>query len=160
MIPDHFIYLVNICFGKYEKDSGGCLKFHYLLKYVFPDAEGWYNSNHVVTKIGDRFFDIDGEFCLDDSYLSFVDFGEHNIQEQFKNTYIMKNNTNFKITVLDKGFITTSESGKTTAYESRESLEKSITQQFLEYLFHQLKKPTTGEIHVNIDIIVNPPTTA
>ncbi|MDH1865716.1 hypothetical protein N5D83_02645 [Pseudomonas chengduensis] len=41
--------------------NGGCFRVYLLLKQAFPDAEPWYDSDHVITKIGDCFFDIRGE---------------------------------------------------------------------------------------------------
>lgn len=31
------------------------------LKEIFPDAEAYENGDHVITKIGDKFWDIKGE---------------------------------------------------------------------------------------------------
>lgn len=61
--------------------NGGCYRLYQILKFVFPDAvackadfaetpdrtDSDGNSfvlSHVVTRIGDRFYDIDGEFIL------------------------------------------------------------------------------------------------
>lgn len=41
--------------------EGGCFKVYLLLKQAFPDAEPWYDSSHVITKIGDAFYDIRGQ---------------------------------------------------------------------------------------------------
>ncbi|CAE6950004.1 conserved protein of unknown function [Ectopseudomonas oleovorans] len=41
--------------------NGGCFRVYLLLKQAFPDAEPWYDSDHVITKIGDRFYDIRGQ---------------------------------------------------------------------------------------------------
>lgn len=40
---------------------GGCFRVYLLLKQAFPDAEAWYDGDHVITKIGDRFYDIRGQ---------------------------------------------------------------------------------------------------
>lgn len=40
---------------------GNCYQFYLLLKMVFPEAEAYYDSNHVITKINGRFYDINGE---------------------------------------------------------------------------------------------------
>lgn len=55
--------------------SGGCHKFHWLLKSLYPNAKGWYDSEHVITEIGGRFYDIDGE-RTNDGFLPFSDFGD------------------------------------------------------------------------------------
>lgn len=45
---------------RYPEESGGCLKFHlYLQKFYICD--GWYDTNHIVTEIDGKFYDISGE---------------------------------------------------------------------------------------------------
>jgi len=41
--------------------EGSCYHFYLILKKVFPNAEAYYDLDHVITKIGDRFYDITGE---------------------------------------------------------------------------------------------------
>lgn len=45
---------------------GACYKLFLLLKYVFPDAKAYFNKekNHIITKIGDCFYDINGKVKL------------------------------------------------------------------------------------------------
>lgn len=40
---------------------GSCFKFYLILEKVFPSAEPFYDEDHVITKIGNRFYDITGE---------------------------------------------------------------------------------------------------
>lgn len=40
---------------------GSCLNMFEILRAVYPDAQMYYNMDHVITKIGDRFYDITGE---------------------------------------------------------------------------------------------------
>ena len=40
---------------------GNCYQFYEILKIIYPDAEAYYDGNHVWTKIDNRFFDIYGE---------------------------------------------------------------------------------------------------
>lgn len=71
-----FIVLIRQLFGRYPDMSYGCLKFHLLLREVFPEAgDLYYNSNHVLTPIGGKFYDIDGEQELTPDFLPFSDFG-------------------------------------------------------------------------------------
>ena len=49
--------------------NGGCYQFHLILKEVFPSAEPYYIGSdeiveHVITKIGNYFYDINGIFFL------------------------------------------------------------------------------------------------
>lgn len=46
--------------------EGSCYHFYLILKEVFPDAEPWYDNEHIVTKIGDKFYDITGEIRRDE----------------------------------------------------------------------------------------------
>ena len=48
--------------------NGSCYHFYKILRAVFPEAVPFYDSNHVVTKIGEKFYDIRGE--LTDMQLS------------------------------------------------------------------------------------------
>ena len=61
--------------------KGYCGLFHIFLKKLRPDAEMYYNSDHVITKIEDRYFDITGEISLStvikDNYLHINMFGEN-----------------------------------------------------------------------------------
>lgn len=41
--------------------EGRCYHFYLILKEVFPEAECWYDEDHVLTKIDDKFYDITGE---------------------------------------------------------------------------------------------------
>ncbi len=45
--------------------NGECYAFYNILKAAFPEAEAYYDSNHVITKIGDKFYDITGEVKKD-----------------------------------------------------------------------------------------------
>lgn len=40
---------------------GGCFRVYLLLKQAFPDAEAWYDGDHVITRVGASFFDITGK---------------------------------------------------------------------------------------------------
>lgn len=41
-----------------------CIQFHKLLKVYFPEAEPYCNVDHVITKIGDGFYDRSGRVEL------------------------------------------------------------------------------------------------
>jgi hypothetical protein len=47
--------LIQVC------RNGSCFKLYLLLKQVFPEAEPYYDSDHVIVKIGKAFYDIRGE---------------------------------------------------------------------------------------------------
>lgn len=45
--------------------EGSCYHFYLILKEVFPEAEPYYDMDHVITKIDGRFYDITGEVRRD-----------------------------------------------------------------------------------------------
>jgi hypothetical protein len=40
--------------------NGSCMNFHVVLRRIYPEAKPYYNINHVITKIGDSYYDITG----------------------------------------------------------------------------------------------------
>lgn len=84
--------------------NGGCWQFHKVLKVIFPAAEPFKVSinptiridyfDHVVTKIGDRYFDITGEVHLGQFQFSLpMEPGDVEKAEQWsfsKNNHIFK----------------------------------------------------------------------
>lgn len=49
---------------------GGCYQFYEILKTIIPDAEAFYDGNHVWTKINYKFYDILGERTSCDALLT------------------------------------------------------------------------------------------
>lgn len=41
--------------------NGSCYHFFNILKTIFPNAIAYYKNDHIVTKIGNKFYDITGE---------------------------------------------------------------------------------------------------
>lgn len=41
--------------------AGGCFRLHLILRAIWPEAEPWYDGDHVITKIGNHWYDITGE---------------------------------------------------------------------------------------------------
>lgn len=48
--------------------NGGCFQFYLILRSVFPDAKPYYDSNHIITRIGDRYYDITGRILNVDNF--------------------------------------------------------------------------------------------
>lgn len=57
----NIISTINTQFTEYYYTNGGCFQFFRILKSIFPEAVAYSDCNHVITKIGDRFYDITGE---------------------------------------------------------------------------------------------------
>lgn len=53
--------------------NGSCFKVYLLLEHVYPDAVPYYDSDHVITKVGDCFYDIRGQVLPHDRYLPMKD---------------------------------------------------------------------------------------
>ena len=82
--------------------QGGCYKFHEILKAVYPSAKPYavdyeregipdFFISHVVSKIGNKFYDINGRFVLDPektNYSKMLKMDENDIKEakEFKYT--------------------------------------------------------------------------
>lgn len=76
---------------------GGCYRLYKILRFVFANAQaykvdygrdgvGEFILSHVVTRIGDRFYDINGEFVLPESgytRMEPMDAADHAVAEQF-----------------------------------------------------------------------------
>lgn len=46
---------------------GGCYGLYQILKHIFPEAEAHFQDDdydHIITKIGGRFYEIKGELCI------------------------------------------------------------------------------------------------
>lgn len=46
--------------------EGSCYHFYLILKSIFNQAEPYYDSFHVITKIDNKFYDITGEVKQND----------------------------------------------------------------------------------------------
>jgi hypothetical protein len=75
---------------------GSCYQFYLILKSIIPNAEAYYDSDHVITKIGERFYDITGEVegCRS-NYLSVDQHYHHDILRKLK----------FRIKIVDTGVL-------------------------------------------------------
>lgn len=47
---------------------GSCLNFHLILKSIYPEAIPYTNIDHIITKIGNKFYDISGRVYNTKSY--------------------------------------------------------------------------------------------
>lgn len=54
--------------------KGGCFNFFLILRAVYPEAEAWYDRDHVVTKIDNKFYDINGVIKNTEKYLKFTQY--------------------------------------------------------------------------------------
>lgn len=41
--------------------EGSCYHFYLILKEVFPNAKPYYDEDHIITEIDNKFYDITGE---------------------------------------------------------------------------------------------------
>lgn len=58
--------------------NGSCFKLYLLMKQVFPDAMPYYDSDHVIIKIGNSFYDIRGEVLKSPNHIPLDGYQEFN----------------------------------------------------------------------------------
>ena len=60
---DKLIFLMRSSFGGAAKvyTRGSCVKFAMILNFVYPNGEIYYNGDHAIFKLNDKFYDITGE---------------------------------------------------------------------------------------------------
>ena len=84
LTPWEFIQTVSNTWPRYPEMSGGCMKFHLLLRDVFPTAGNlMYNSEHIITPIEGVFYDISG-VVNPEGYLPIEAYGRKNLIESFR----------------------------------------------------------------------------
>ena len=59
--PNSFRQSIRELFGSFPEGSGGCYKFARLLRDLYG-GEIFYNNDHCITKIQDKFYDLFGEY--------------------------------------------------------------------------------------------------
>jgi hypothetical protein len=69
----NFIYIIRESHLVMEKIflNGSCWNFYRILKSKYPEAKPYYDVNHIITKIDNRFYDITGVVKNNKSYLPF-----------------------------------------------------------------------------------------
>ena len=83
---ERYISQIRSCFGRYPSYSGGCLKFFLIIKERFTEIEGYFDSEHIIIKFENKFYDIDGEYLKDTkSFIPLEEFGKYHILRVFKN---------------------------------------------------------------------------
>ena len=61
--PLEFISLLRNSFEGSVKvyTQGSCYQMFLILKALYPSAIAFYDSDHIITKIGEKYYDITGE---------------------------------------------------------------------------------------------------
>ena len=67
--------------------KGSCLNLYLILRNIFPEAVPYYNSDHIITKIDDRFYDIKGTVLDNKNYIPYKNYGKEMFKKSFKNLY-------------------------------------------------------------------------
>jgi len=70
--------------------EGSCIDLFLLLRQIFPEADAYWDDNHIVTKIGKYYYDIDGVVLNPDSYFRYAGF-YGNKRTQNKSFMFLKN---------------------------------------------------------------------
>lgn len=69
--------------------EGSCYHFYLILKEVFHNAKPYFDEDHVVTKIGDKFYDITGEVRKDANLTKYKRKPSYGLKSPF-NIYKLK----------------------------------------------------------------------
>lgn len=69
----------------YKEMSAGCIKFHILLRTLYPQSKGYYNSNHVLTEIDSKYYDFTGEVKITGDYLPITHWSKAQLKYQWEN---------------------------------------------------------------------------
>ncbi len=70
--------------------NGSCYQFYKILKTVFPEAKAYYNVDHCITKISNKYYDITGE----------VEYTNHLLVDKYYD-HKKLNKLKFKVEVWD-----------------------------------------------------------
>lgn len=86
--PLSMITRLQDMFGRYPESSGGCLKFFLFLFEMYPHAKGLYNGDHIITKIDNCFYDVDGtappSFFPNCNFIPVEEFGLEHFLSSFE----------------------------------------------------------------------------
>ena len=63
--------------------EGSCYQFYLILKNVFPMAEAYYDTFHVITKIEERYYDITGEVCWSNNMVKMENVADYGLKVPF-----------------------------------------------------------------------------
>lgn len=63
---------------------GSCYRFYEILKCVFPTAEAYTNGEHIISKIGGIFYNINGRVMDAKNYYRFSSNATRSAKEHFK----------------------------------------------------------------------------
>jgi hypothetical protein len=69
--------------------NGSCYYFYLILKEVFDEAEAYYDGDHIITKIEDKFYDITGEVAKPNSASRFDQVPLYGLANPF-NIYVKR----------------------------------------------------------------------
>lgn len=51
-----------------------CMAHHLILKAYYPEAECWFNVDHVISKVGEKFYDRTGEVTETDNFRPITEY--------------------------------------------------------------------------------------
>lgn len=63
--------------------QGKCYDFFLILKSIFPIAEAYYDSDHIITKIEGKYYDITGEV----EKVNHLSVNKHYSHKKIKNSF-------------------------------------------------------------------------
>lgn len=68
--------------------GGACINLYTMLKAIFPNAIPYYNVDHIITKIGSRYYDITGQVAINDRYMRYDKYyDKKGLKRSFRQMY-------------------------------------------------------------------------
>jgi len=71
---------------------GGCYNLFSILRLIFPEAVAWTNADHVITQIGNKFYDITGVVKKTSNHFPLV-YNRRSIRQMLKENYKLNDTT-------------------------------------------------------------------
>lgn len=63
--------------------EGSCYHFHLILKEVFPNANPYYDMDHIITEIDGKFYDITGEVIKNSNLFPMVELPHYSLKAPY-----------------------------------------------------------------------------
>ena len=60
--------------------EGSCFQFYLILKSIFPETECYFDEDHAITKIDNKFYDITGEVRGDLTFYKYERLPSYNLK--------------------------------------------------------------------------------
>lgn len=70
--------------------EGSCLNFHLILRAIFPEAQPYYDMDHIITKIDNTYYDINGIYLNHKNHRPYTGRGFSQMMNYFYNPQVIQ----------------------------------------------------------------------